>query len=74
MSPRGNALSLTSRRGLRVEVARHDRGWAVRAGDWPGAAWERCEEEELEHTLALTLGLDGPEARALALRARDLAG
>jgi hypothetical protein len=72
MPARGNALSLTSRRGLRVELARHDPGWAVRAGGWVDAAWERCAEEDLEHTLTLTLGLDPLEARSLARRAREL--
>ncbi len=68
------ATALTSRRGLRVEVKRHGGGWAVRAGDHPGLAWSHCSDAELEHTLGLTLGLDGAEARALASHVRSLPG
>jgi hypothetical protein len=67
---RGTAL--TSRRGLRVEVKRHDGGWAVRPGDHPDIAWAYCSDPELERTLGLTLGLDGAEARALARHVRAL--
>ena len=67
----GRATSLTSRRGLRVAVMRHDGGWAVRAANWPDVAWAFCQEEDLERTLGLTLGLDGPEASALAARVRE---
>jgi hypothetical protein len=67
-----NATALTSRRGLRVEVKCHEGGWAVRPGDHPDVAWAYCSDGELEHTLRLTLGLDGPEARALAAHVRSL--
>jgi hypothetical protein len=67
---RGTAL--TSRRGLRVEVMRHDGGWAVRPGDHPDIAWAYCSDPELERTLGLTLGLDKAEARALARHVRAL--
>ena len=63
--------ALTSRRGLRVEVKRHDGGWAVRPGDHPDVAWATCSDHELERTLGLTLGLDRPEARALAAHVRS---
>jgi len=66
--------ALTSRRGLRVEVKRHDGGWAVRPGDHPDVAWAHCSDADLEHTLGLTLGLDGAEARALASHVRALHG
>ncbi len=66
--------ALTSRRGLRVEVKRHEAGWAVRHGDHPDLAWAHCTDAELEHTLRLTLGLDGAEARALASHVRSLRG
>jgi hypothetical protein len=65
------ATALTSRRGLRVEVKRHETGWAVRPGDHPDVAWVHCADTELERTLGLTLGLDGAEARALARAGRD---
>jgi hypothetical protein len=64
--------ALTSRRGLRVEVKRHDGGWAVRPGDHPDIAWAYCSDPELERTLGLTLGLDRAEARALARHVRAL--
>ena len=67
---RGTAL--TSRRGLRVEVKRHETGWAVRPGGHPDLAWAHCSDVELERTLGLTLGLDGAEARALAHHVRSL--
>ena len=66
------STALTSRRGLRVEVKRHAGGWAVRPGDHPDVAWSHCSDAELERTLSLTLGLDGPEARALASHVRSL--
>ncbi len=66
--------ALTSRRGLRVEVKRHEAGWAVRPGDHPDLAWAHCSDAELERTLGLTLGLDGAEARALASHVRSLRG
>jgi hypothetical protein len=66
------ATALTSRRGLRVEVKRHEGGWAVRPGDHPDIAWAYCSDPELERTLGLTLGLDGAEARALARHVRAL--
>jgi hypothetical protein len=55
-------------------VKRHDGGWAVRHGDHPGVAWSHCTDAELEHTLSLTLGLDGAEARALASHVRSPRG
>ena len=56
-------------------MKRHDGGWAVRHGDHPGVAWSHCgRDAELEHTLSLTLGLDGAEARALASHVRSLRG
>jgi hypothetical protein len=67
-----DSTALTSRRGLRVEVKRHEGGWAVRPGDHPDVAWAYCSDGELEHTLRLTLGLDAPEARALAGHVRGL--
>ncbi len=67
---RGTAL--TSRRGLRVEVKRHEGGWAVRPGDHPDVAWAYCADADLERTLGLTLGLDGAEARELAHDVRAL--
>ena len=66
------ATALTSRRGLRVEVRREGTGWAVRPADHPDVAWARCTDPELERTLGLTLGLDGPEARALARHVRAM--
>jgi hypothetical protein len=66
------ATALTSRRGLRVEVKRQDGGWAVRHGDHPDVAWAHCSDDELERTLRLTLGLDGPEAQALAAHVRGM--
>jgi hypothetical protein len=66
------ATALTSRRGLRVEVRRDGPGWAVRPGDHPDLAWVRCADHELERTLGLTLGLDGPEASALARHVRAM--
>jgi hypothetical protein len=66
------STALTSRRGLRVEVKRHDGGWAVRPGGHPDVAWAHCADAELERTLGLTLGLDGAEARALAGHVRSL--
>jgi hypothetical protein len=66
------STALTSRRGLRVEVKRHEGGWAVRPGDHPDVAWVYCADPELERTLGLTLGLDVPEARALAEHVRAL--
>lgn len=68
------ATALTSRRGLRVEVKRHGRGWAVRPGDHPDVVWAHCTDAELERTLGLTLGLDGDEARSLAEHVRSLRG
>ena len=68
------STALTSRRGLRVEVKRHNGGWAVRHGDHPGVAWSHCSDADLEHTLSLKLGLDGAEARALASHVRSLRG
>jgi hypothetical protein len=55
-----------------VEVKRQDGGWALRPGDHPDVAWAHCADADLEHTLGLTLGLDGPEARALAGHMRSL--
>ena len=66
------ATALTSRRGLRVAVKRHEGGWAVRPGDHPDVAWAYCSDADLERTLGLTLGLDGPEARSLAGHVRSL--
>ena len=66
------STALTSRRGLRVEVKRQDGGWALRPGDHPDVAWAHCADADLEHTLGLTLGLDGPEASALAGHMRSL--
>ena len=66
------ATALTSRRGLRVEVKRQDGGWAVRHGDHPDVAWAHCSDDELERTLRLTLGLDEPEAQALAAHVRGM--
>lgn len=65
------ATALTSRRGLRVEVKRHESGWAVRPGDHPDLAWAHCADAELEHTLGLTLGLDVAEAETLARHVRE---
>jgi hypothetical protein len=65
------ATALTSRRGLRVEVKRHESGWAVRPGGHPDLAWAHCTDAELEHTLGLTLGLDAAEAVALARNVRE---
>ena len=67
-----DATALTSRRGLRVAVKRYDGGWAVRPGDHPDVAWAYCCDADLERTLGLTLGLDGPEARSLASHVRSL--
>jgi hypothetical protein len=64
------ATALTSLRGLRVEVKRHESGWAVRPGDHPDLAWAHCADAELEHTLGLTLGLDAAEAETLARHVR----
>jgi hypothetical protein len=68
----GRATALTSRRGLRVEVKRHESGWAVRPGDHPDVAWAHCADAELERTLRLTLGLDAAEAETLARHVREL--
>jgi hypothetical protein len=68
------ATALTSRRGLRVELKRHESGWAVRPGDHADLAWAYCADPDLEHTLALTLGLDAAEARSLARHVRARRG
>jgi len=56
-------LRLRTRRGLTVEVRRHPRGLAIRAGGAPEHSWAPCAVGELDHVLRTTVGLDAAEVR-----------